>query len=62
MKAEARLMANEIRAYREGRGWTLEKLAEMLGVTLQTVWRWEHGKSEPSKLAKQALRRLEVRV
>jgi|SRR5579859_4067148 len=33
-----------IRAWREENFLTLKELAEKVGVKLQTVWNWEHGK------------------
>lgn len=36
-----------IREKRKERGWTLEKLAGKLGVTLQTLSHWERNESTP---------------
>jgi len=34
----------ELRMLREGAGLTRAKLAELVGVSEQTVWRWESGR------------------
>jgi transcriptional regulator with XRE-family HTH domain len=41
----------KLKTYRTSRGWSQEHLARNLGVSLQTVHRWEAGKSAPSQLA-----------
>lgn len=30
-----------------GRGYTLARIAEEIGVAERTVWRWAHGKGKP---------------
>jgi transcriptional regulator with XRE-family HTH domain len=46
-----RLPWNErLRKERQGRFWTQEELAEMLGADPRTVRRWEHGHGKPSYL------------
>ena len=37
------------------KGWSQEKMAEMLEVGLATVQRWEHGESEPCGYNRQRL-------
>lgn len=37
-----------LRAARESRGWTQDRLGDALGVTKQNVYHWETGKHEPS--------------
>jgi len=41
-------MKTQIREFREQRGWTQEQLAEMVGVTRQTILFLEKGKYNPS--------------
>lgn len=41
-------MKTRIRQFREERGWTQEQLAEMVGVTRQTILFLEKGKYNPS--------------
>jgi transcriptional regulator with XRE-family HTH domain len=48
-------LADKIRQCRELRGWTQEQLARDLGVSLNTVQRWELGKNQPSPLALEKL-------
>jgi transcriptional regulator with XRE-family HTH domain len=51
-------LADEIKHCRTRKGWTQEHLARNLGVTLNTVQRWESGKTRPSPLAMEKLRGL----
>ncbi|NJK39540.1 MAG: helix-turn-helix transcriptional regulator [Oscillatoriales cyanobacterium RM2_1_1] len=44
-----------IRALRQRLGVSQEKLAAMLGVSFQTVNRWERGHAKPSQLALNAI-------
>ena len=37
----ATMTAAQLREWREAHGLTQEKLARILGVTMNTVWRWE---------------------
>jgi transcriptional regulator with XRE-family HTH domain/tetratricopeptide (TPR) repeat protein len=37
----------QLRAARERRRWSLERAAEQIGVSKNTVWRWEMGEAEP---------------
>ena len=41
----------ELKNLRKKMKWSQEKLARELGVSYQTVHRWEKGTSEPSQLA-----------
>jgi transcriptional regulator with XRE-family HTH domain len=43
--------SKKIKLLRSAQGWTQEELARNLGVTLNTVQRWEMGKNKPSPLA-----------
>lgn len=40
-------MAISMKAARVNAGLTQEQLAEKLGVSPVTIWKWEHGQSEP---------------
>jgi DNA-binding XRE family transcriptional regulator len=48
--AVVRPVADRIRDGREVCGITQAQLAEVLGVTQKTVWRWEHGEALPSRV------------
>lgn len=48
----------KIRAWRELLGVTQSQLAEQLGVTLNTVWRWEVGEVPISPPAEKLLKKL----
>jgi transcriptional regulator with XRE-family HTH domain len=48
---------NELKNIRESLGFTLEQFAQKLGVSFQTVWRWESGKCKPSPLAMDKIRK-----
>jgi transcriptional regulator with XRE-family HTH domain len=49
-----------IRQFREGKGLTRDDLAEMIGVTSITLYRWETGSTRPSPLAAEKLSSLGV--
>lgn len=49
----------EIKEIRERLGLTQEALAHVLGVSFQTINRWERGLFKPSKLALDKLKQLE---
>ncbi|MFC1874247.1 multiprotein-bridging factor 1 family protein [Chloroflexota bacterium] len=51
-------IAEKIRQCRNLKGWTQEKLARNIGVSLNTVQRWEAGKTTPSPLAMEKLQDL----
>ena len=53
-------MSNQekLRAIRKKKGWSQEHLARVLGVSFQTVHRWETGKFEPSQLAQEKIDKL----
>jgi DNA-binding transcriptional regulator YiaG len=48
-------LREKIKYLRKVKGWTQEQFARNLGVSLNTVQRWEMGKTEPSPLAKEKL-------
>ena len=37
-----------LKYYREKKGLSMEKLADIIGVRLNTIWRWENDKASPS--------------
>lgn len=45
-------VGRKIKYLRAKKGWTQEQLARILGVSLNTVQRWELGKTQPSPLAR----------
>jgi len=51
-------LADRIRQCRVSKSWTQEQLARNLGVSLNTVQRWESGKTRPSPLAMEKLQRV----
>ena len=51
-------LALKIRQCRNLKGWTQEQLARNVGVSLNTVQRWESGKTHPSPLATEKLLRV----
>ena len=48
-------LADRIKQCRDLKGWTQEQLARHIGVSLNTVQRWESGKTIPSPLAMEKL-------
>ena len=48
-------LADKIRQCRVYKEWTQEQLARNIGVSLNTVQRWESGKTHPSPLAMEKL-------
>ncbi|MFC2068033.1 multiprotein-bridging factor 1 family protein [Chloroflexota bacterium] len=48
-------LADKIRQCRDLKGWTQEQLARKVGVSLNTVQRWESGRTKPSQLAMEKL-------
>ncbi|HUW44705.1 MAG TPA: helix-turn-helix transcriptional regulator [Dehalococcoidia bacterium] len=48
-------LAEKIKHCRVCKGWTQEQLARTLGVSLNTVQRWELAKTRPSPLAMEKL-------
>ena len=51
-------LAAKISQCRKLKGWTQEQLARNIGVSLNTVQRWESGKTRPSPLAMEKLQEL----
>ena len=42
-------VGENLRAARQGRGWTQKQVGEAIGVTNRDVSRWESGKVEPGR-------------
>ncbi|MFH1854393.1 MAG: helix-turn-helix transcriptional regulator [Candidatus Omnitrophota bacterium] len=51
-------LIEDLNEYRLKNKISQEKLAEMLGVSFQTVWRWFNGKSQPSEIQEYAIKEL----
>ena len=51
-------LADKIRQCRDLKGWTQEQLARNVGVSLNTVQRWESGRTQPSHLAMEKLQEI----
>ena len=51
-------LTDQLKHLRKNNGWSQEDLARNLGVSLNTVQRWEMGKNKPSKLAIEKIRPL----
>jgi transcriptional regulator with XRE-family HTH domain len=47
-----------IKQLREGRGWTQLKLANELGITPSTIYKWEAGRNEPGAMQLRAVARV----
>lgn len=52
------LLGDKLKHCRKIKGWTQEQLARNLGVSWNTVQRWESGKTLPSPLAMEKLQEL----
>lgn len=52
------LLGDKVKHCRNIKGWTQEQLARNLGVSWNTVQRWESGKTSPSPLAMEKLQEL----
>jgi putative transcriptional regulator len=51
-------VGDKLKNLRKLKGWSQEQLARELGVSLNTVQRWETGRNKPSALAREKLQRL----
>ena len=51
-------LADQIKQCRIRKEWTQEQLARNIGVSLNTVQRWESGKTKPSPLAMEKLQKV----
>jgi len=47
-----------VKELRKKKGWSQERVARELGVSFQTIHRWESGKFNPSSLAKEKIDKL----
>ena len=47
-EAVRKKVARNIRKMRTGSGWTVEHLADIVGVSWHTVYKWEHARMSPS--------------
>lgn len=56
------MSATDIKEIREKLGLTQEALAHLLGVSFQTINRWERGLFKPSKLALEKIKQLEEKT
>ena len=52
------ILAAKIKQCRVLKGWAQEQLARNIGVSLNTVQRWESGKTLPSPLAMEKLQKV----
>jgi transcriptional regulator with XRE-family HTH domain len=55
-------LAPRLKKLRKLKGWSQEQVARELGVSLNTVQRWESGRNKPSALAREKLQRLFAQV
>jgi len=53
-----RVSSGEVRALRDRMGLTQKELADMIGVSEYTVWRWEQSRRNISRSHTKTLRRL----
>lgn len=49
-------LARRLKRYRLDRKWTLQKMADLTGITLQAIWRLENGLVRPHERTFVALR------
>jgi len=55
------MTGEQVREGRRGRGWTQERLASALGVSVATVQSWEQGRRGVPQMAERLMRRLGLR-
>ena len=51
-------IAEELKKLRQQQRWSQEDLARKIGVSFATVNRWENGKTKPSKMAQNLLKKI----
>jgi DNA-binding transcriptional regulator YiaG len=62
VKADGNLSAEDIKNLRLSLGWSQECFARELGATLNSVYKWESGKSNPLPVFQQKLRELQKKA
>ena len=56
------MTGQELRRWRESHGLTLQQLGDLVGVELNTVWRWEKGERSPNKFTRPLLEKAIARI
>ena len=56
--ANVEQLSQRVKTLRSKMGWSREKLAREIGVSLSTVQRWELKNVKPSRLARRELKKL----
>jgi len=51
-------LRGKVKELRKRKGWTQEELAQVIGVSLSTVQRWERQGGKPTRLARRELEKL----
>ena len=51
-------LRGKVKELRKRKGWTQEELAQVIGVSLSTVQRWERQGGKPTRLARRELAKL----
>ena len=59
--SEMNEIKERIKELRKRLGLTQEAFAEKLGISVNTVRRWEYGKTKPSRMAQKLLKEIEVK-
>jgi transcriptional regulator with XRE-family HTH domain len=52
----------EIKTLRKSKKWSQQRLADYLGATIRTVWRWEHNESKPLPVFQEKLNGLQEKL
>lgn len=47
-EAVRKKVARNIRKMRTGMGWSIQYLADLIGLSWRTIYYWEHGRMSPS--------------
>lgn len=53
-------IATQVQKYRKAHHQSLERMAQVLGVSMKTVWLWERARTHPSPMALDKLSRLGI--